>query len=120
PSDPWHMMAGPPSAGDPGARGFRWADVFRHPPKTQVQGQEIPHGSPSPVLASLTRGQCSGSCPVYSVVVHEDGIVDYEGKEWVKIEGKHHYRIRMDRVRALSAAFDAAGFDSFDAFYSDA
>jgi hypothetical protein len=115
-SDPWQAMARRASAGEPGARDFRWADVFRRPPEAPVASQEIPHGSPSPVLASLARSACY-RCQVYSIVVHEDGIVDYEGKEWVKIEGKHHYRIGMDRVRALSAAFDAAGFSSFDSSY---
>jgi hypothetical protein len=117
PSGQWLMMAGRPTAEEPGARGFRWADVFRRPPETPVQSQEIPDSSASPVLASLTRGECWIRCQVYSIVVHEDGIVDYEGKEWVKIEGTHHYRIAMDRVRALSVTFDAAGFSSFDASY---
>jgi hypothetical protein len=52
-----------------------------------------------------------------AIVVHEDGIVDYEGTMYVKIEGKHRYRIGMDRVRALSEAFEEARFSSFDASY---
>lgn len=122
PFEPVEMIAPAPGAAESAAPEFRWADVFRRAPKPPVDIREIPEPSSAPVLASVTRGFCWGWCPDYSIVVHEDGVVDYEGKTFVKIEGKHRYRIGMDRVHALSAAFDAAGFDSRDAslgFWTD-
>ena len=108
-----------PSAGESRERRLRWAGLFPRPAKTPLENQDVQGTGPSPVLASMTRGDCYGSCPVYSVVVHEDGIVDYDGQQYVKTEGKHHYRIGMDRVRALEAAFDAAGFSAFAASYEN-
>jgi len=119
PSEPWRMI--PPSADAARARRFQWADVVRRASKAPVEITDIADASMAPVLGSISRGGCNAMreiCPIYSVVIHEDGIVDYQGEEWVKIEGTHRYRIGMDRVRALSEAFDRAGFGSFDSSYS--
>lgn len=39
--------------------------------------------------ASLARTPCFGRCPVYSVTVHADGRVSYQGERWVTSTGEH-------------------------------
>ncbi len=69
------------------------------------------------VMASLERTMCYGTCPAYVVVVHEDGSVDYDGQQFVKLTGKHAERISPQQVQALREAFIAAQFDAFNDSY---
>ena len=40
-----------------------------------------------PTLIKLGRGPCFGSCPVYTVTIRSDGIVEFDGKQSVKVKG---------------------------------
>lgn len=37
---------------------------------------------------ALSRLPCFGKCPVYSITVHADGQVEYDGDRWVAVIGK--------------------------------
>src|SRR3989304_2248176 len=62
----------------------------------------------SPVVASLERTGCNGTCPVYRVSVHADGTVDYLGRAHVKIVGARSGHITADQVTRLLGVFDEA------------
>jgi hypothetical protein len=38
----------------------------------------------------MSRSSCFGRCPVYSLVIHADGRVDYQGTNFVAIGGERH------------------------------
>jgi hypothetical protein len=54
---------------------------------------------------SLDLDGCYGTCPRYTVTVHGSGLVEYEGKEHVRLEGKREATLPRDDVQRL---FDAA------------
>lgn len=64
------------------------------------------------VAITLTRGVCFGACPDYTVTIHGDGRVEYEGRRFVAETGKHEARISDDAVHSLFAQFMAAKFFS--------
>jgi hypothetical protein len=68
-------------------------------------------GSPASDLeVRLERTACFGTCPVYVVVVHGDGLVEYEGRRFVKEIGPRTRRISADDARRLFSQFEKARF----------
>jgi hypothetical protein len=70
--------------------------------------------SASAVLATMHRAPCYGPCPVYSVAVHDDGTVDWEGQQHVKVVGKARGSITPAQVDDLRHAFADARFDTLE------
>jgi hypothetical protein len=64
----------------------------------------------SPILASLERTACYGTCPIYTVTVHTDGTVEYQGKRFVKVMGPQVAKLSPDQVKALREAFAQAKY----------
>ncbi|SPE32868.1 exported hypothetical protein [Acidobacteriia bacterium SbA2] len=58
----------------------------------------------------LSRSGCYGSCPSYSVIVHGDGKVDFDGKSFVAIPGDHEARIEPEAAARLLERFRTADF----------
>ena len=73
----------------------------------------------SQVVMRLERGQCHGSCPEYSVEIHGDGSVTYEGKSSVLVEGKLDWIIPHADVVALIDELQKAGYFKLKDEYSD-
>jgi len=59
-------------------------------------------------------GPCLGECPVYSLTVHGDGLVEYEGERNVGTEGRRWTYISEEQVRQLVGAFLEIGFFTLD------
>ncbi len=68
---------------------------------------------------TLERGMCFGTCPVYRLTIHGDGVVEYEGKMYVKIKGKREYHIPRDRVISLLKILSRVGFFSIAEEWSE-
>jgi Domain of unknown function (DUF6438)/Ankyrin repeats (3 copies)/Ankyrin repeats (many copies) len=61
-------------------------------------------------VIELTRGQCLGSCPVYTVQVRGDGTVTWHGKMHVEVRGEAAGRIQASEARDLISSFRSNGF----------
>lgn len=72
----------------------------------------FPRGTLRTARMRLERTACYGTCPVYSVEIHGDGTVIWNGERYVKAMGVRRYRIPVAKVRALAARFRAARFYS--------
>jgi hypothetical protein len=59
---------------------------------------------------TLERTPCYGPCPVYSVEIKRDGMVNYFGEEYVKVKGKKTARIKAADFTALEAKFQKIDF----------
>lgn len=72
---------------------------------------------------TLSRGGCFGTCPNYSVEIHGNGVVLFEGREFVAAPGKHRGTISPNAMRVLHDAFRKAQFfwlfDEYSAPVSD-
>jgi Domain of unknown function (DUF6438) len=56
--------------------------------------------SDAPVVIVLQRDECFGDCPVYSLIIYRDGLVQYDGKEHVDVIGR-----RTDTIDAATLAY---------------
>jgi Domain of unknown function (DUF6438) len=79
---------------------------------------EVTRGSDSAV--TLERTPCFGGCPVYRISVSPEGLVSYEGRANVRRLGAASKQIRPERVSALLAELDRAGYFSFAPRYTPA
>jgi hypothetical protein len=81
----------------------------------------VPPHVPFPNISDINAVVMEYDDPSFSVRVRGDGIVEYNGKQGVLVEGKHKRRITREEVQGVLQAFRAADFyslqyDSFIAF----
>jgi hypothetical protein len=67
----------------------------------------------------LERTACYGTCPGYSVTIHGDGRVEYNGKSHVKESGAREGRMEPDAIRALASEFAKTKFWEIADNYSE-
>jgi hypothetical protein len=68
----------------------------------------------------LLRSACYGPCPIYSVVIHDDGKIEFHGKAHVAIPGDHQAQIAPEAAAQLLERFRAAEFFDFkDKYVAD-
>lgn len=71
----------------------------------------------SGVSIKLERTPCFGFCPTYSVTIHGNGTVDYEGIRFVETTGHKAYQIPVQQVRELVTLVYAFNYFSLDDKY---
>jgi hypothetical protein len=59
-----------------------------------------------PVVITLERTTCFGTCPAYSLQITGDGRVEYEGRQFVRLVGKAETTISPEAVSQLVAEFE--------------
>src|SRR6185312_15457781 len=67
-------------------------------------------GQSADVLISLERYACFGTCPVYTLTIHDDGRFEYHGARFVKLEGDISGFLTLGQVKRLERAFADAGY----------
>jgi len=70
----------------------------------------------APVI-TLERGACFGTCPVYKLSIFADGRVEYEGKEFVKRQGKARGQISKAALQSLIREFEKIDYTKLDNEY---
>ena len=69
-----------------------------------------------PVI-TLERTICFGSCPAYKISIYGDGLVIYEGKDFVKTKGDADGRITREQVQQLVREFEKIDYLKLDDDY---
>lgn len=91
-------------------------------------GQRAAQPTPTPVddkavpadtVVTLERTPCFGTCPSYKVTVYGDGRLVYEGRKFVKVEGKVESNVTREQVGQLLAEFEKANYFSLRDLYND-
>jgi Domain of unknown function (DUF6438)/Ankyrin repeats (3 copies) len=72
------------------------------------------------VSVTLKRTACYGTCPVYSVVIHANGLVEYLGELNVGIPGQQTGRIPPEKLLDLLRDFEGIHFFDLQDKYSEA
>ena len=73
--------------------------------------------APPTLVFYLQRGACRGYCPSYTVMVHDDGRVEYQGKSCVGTTGAQESQVSPAKVRKVAARFRSAGSLDFQEEY---
>jgi hypothetical protein len=88
-------------------------------PRPPLQGLSTAAPPRHEHLASIQRTHCYGTCPVYQLTVYRDGVVEYDGGEFVKVQGKAAGKLGPREVTALEELFRKHGYlklaDSYEA-----
>ena len=71
------------------------------------------------VVITLERTPCFGTCPVYSLTIHGDGTVVYEGKDFVEVKGTAETTMSQGKVDKLLSEFDKADYFSLKDGYTE-
>ena len=70
------------------------------------------------VVITLERTPCFGTCPVYTLRIHGNGTVVYEGKDFTKVKGKIETTISQDKIEQLISEFEEADYFSLNSNYT--
>ncbi|HUJ62711.1 MAG TPA: DUF6438 domain-containing protein [Kofleriaceae bacterium] len=65
---------------------------------------------PHELVATLKRTMCYGWCPAYNVSIYRDGVVEYDGTEYVKTKGHATGKLSQDKVDAIDKLFATAHY----------
>ena len=71
------------------------------------------------VIITLERTACYGFCPIYSLTIHGDGTVIYEGEDFVETVGKAETIISIEKVEQLISEFEKVNYDSLKDTYTE-
>ena len=66
------------------------------------------------------RTRCYGTCPAYTLTIHGNGLVEYQGNAHVKQMGGAHGRLESSALKNLISEFEKAKFLSISEDYSEA
>ena len=64
------------------------------------------------LIITLERTACLGECPIYTLTIHGDGTVVYEGKDFVKTKGREESIISKEKIEELILEFNRADYFS--------
>jgi hypothetical protein len=66
-----------------------------------------------PAFRTLTfeREMCFGDCPVYKLTISADGLVSWQGIDYVREKGLRSWTISEETIGNLRQCFEAAKFD---------
>ncbi len=71
----------------------------------------------SQIIIRLQRTGCEGTCPGYQLTLYDNGTVVYYGEDYVRTHGIRKANIGADKVQALAARLEAAGYFSLNDNY---
>lgn len=78
---------------------------------------------PKDLIIRLERTMCPGACPDYSLFIHGDGKIVYEGRHYVAAKARHEGQISRAQVKQLFDEFYRIGYfslkDRYDAIVND-
>jgi hypothetical protein len=72
---------------------------------------------PEDLAIGLERTTCFGACPDYSLFIHGNGKIVYEGRQYVAAKGRHETRISQVHLRQIFDEFNRIGFFSLEERY---
>jgi len=64
-------------------------------------------------LVEMSKGPCYGRCPVYDLVIYDNGIMTYEGKRFTEREGLYIKKMSESELKELKALLQAANLRQF-------
>ncbi len=86
-------------------------------PEHQIIFEDIAEGDS--LFASINKGFCFGTCPVYEILIYNSGYVEYNGRANVTLTGKHKTTIKKEQMIAFIDKANEIGYMSMDDEYDN-
>lgn len=71
----------------------------------------------STLVVTMERTPCFGSCPAYKLTIFGDRRVEYEGLNFVKVQGKQTATLTADQIKELVAEIEKANVFALEENY---
>jgi hypothetical protein len=68
-------------------------------------------------LVGLERSPCFGECPVYTALIHADGLVEYQGRLYVERLGDHRGKVGQYEFQRLAQFIAGTRFWQMESYY---
>lgn len=81
------------------------------------QGNNTPSYDISQLAITLQRGACFGTCPIYTVTLYGNGVVEFNGERFVQAIGRHTDTLAAQDIQRLVHAFHTSGFFAMENSY---
>ena len=85
------------------------ASASARPSDPSLDLTSLPDADVKTLTVQLERTACYGNCPAYTVTIHGDGRVEYNGKTPVKEKGLREGRIEAEQIKATPAGIQSQG-----------
>jgi hypothetical protein len=72
----------------------------------------------STLVVTMERTPCFGTCPVYKLMIFGNGQVEYEGLNFVNVQGQQTATLTADQVKELIAELEKADFFELEGSYT--
>jgi len=66
------------------------------------------------ISIQMSRGPCRGRCPVYTITIHGNGLVEYAGERFVKDKGPETSTISREQIDTVLQSLEHAHFLSLE------
>ena len=64
-------------------------------------------------LISMSKGACYGTCPIYTMTIHENGIAKFAGKRFCTMIGPHIAQLSGEQIESLKHHTSKIKFETF-------
>ena len=98
-----------------------WWSIRHHNRSSRLKVDEAPFPEDHPTYyqsISLERTACFGTCPVYTVTLHQDGRAEYQARAHLPELGNFEGKFSSDEFRRLSYFIENCGFERLSGKYS--
>ena len=65
----------------------------------------------------MEKNPCYDDCPIFKLTLYENGLIRYEGEDFVDKIGVYTKKMNINDLRKLTKQFRDAGFHTFDDAY---
>lgn len=86
---------------------------------TNISGTLTTEDPSDSLFASLARGFCFGTCPVYEVKIYKSGFATYEGKANTDMIGTFTARFSKEQLASLTKVAKQINYASFEDVYDN-
>jgi len=76
---------------------------------TSAAPTEITFSDP---VITLERTACRGTCPIYKLTIEGNGVVIYEGQDFVQVKGRQTASLSPEQIQELVSVFEQARFST--------
>ena len=72
------------------------------------------------ILISLERKACYGTCPIYKMIIYDDGSAIYSGKKFVENIGLYKFTVTQEKIKYILAKAKEINFFEMRDEYTEA
>ena len=71
------------------------------------------------IIISLEKTACFGRCPVFKVIIYDNGVALYNGQKFVKKVGEHNLKVSKREIDKILSKAKKIGFNNLKNEYSE-